>query len=1636
MAVRRSGARARRAVRRGARARRRRAGVAGAAEGRRRADPLRRGAPARPPPRRRRRAPARAVRAPPTAAAGQPPLRRLQGHGAAARRPSCASLAGCVLHGPRRACVNGPVLTAHSLGRLRARARRRRPASAAGEDFLSGTSGTVGGRRGALLRARDAWLDVARGAAPRRACAAPRAAQPPRRRVLVLGVERPGSLDGRRAAPSCVRTRHDVDVVTAPPGGAASSRTSTRCSPPHPPAAYDWLLVVDDDVALPRGFLDALPVRRRALRPAARPARPPPALPRRLAGHAPRARARPRARRRSSRSGPVTAFHRDSFDVLLPFPDLRMGWGLDAHWAAVAARARLADRRRRRHARRPHAAPGGQRLPARRRRGARRAPSSPDRPYVRRDEAARDARVAQRIALVQPREGRGRRGVLPARPRPGARASGPTARRSPRATPAPTCACSSCTARSRRARRALRDAPRALRALACASRGTPSSTASTSATCRSSPRRARAPTGRWGAWAAPTLAVALRRLRARVPLRPRPRPLRRARGDAVRRARVGAPLVVSVHGGDVLSPRRATAPGARAVRRALGAARGSCSPTRPASQRGRRGLGARRHARRAPRHRPPRAAAAQAAAPDARHRRPPRRAQAPRRRPARAVAAARPPPGAALRRSSATAPSAQPLERLAAELGRRRPRRASPASCRTPRRCAARPRARTCSCMPSVDEAFGVAYVEAMAGGVPGDRLPRRGRARGDRRRGRRASASSRPATPRRSPRELDALLAEPAYRGARRARARDRRSAPSRGSAAGARRSPPTRTRCGERRPVLFVTNHAPPDRAGAFAALHEREGVELALFGGRSHHATARARGPRRAASPRRPARRPRAGRRAGATAPSWRDRPGRVALPAAYLGARRARVPFVLWARSGRTRARRRTRRAPAAAPPLPPRGAVVTYGPHVTRLRAAARGARRSPSAPQAVDNAFWAHAGRRDAARGRSRRCSSGATRPRRASTCCVEAWRARRAAPAAASRWSRHRTPSSAREQVAQLLRGRRRSGRTVGPHARLPRAVGARRQRSHEPGRPRHRHRRRRRRRRRARPPRAHRPRRPRRRRRRARRRAAPPARRPRAARAARRQAARDVAAYTHDAWADGFAAPCGARPAGDPLLALGTQPGRGIATAPARCDRAMRRLLTALTILLPRRARDGRRRRRRDQAAARRLPRRAHRRHLHAGASTRRRSTSCPTDVDEYTDCREVIQRGRLAALSAGKHKSTARRRVHRHGRGRRRRRRLGRRRAAGSAGTAGARARPAPTRWPPPRPPQKQGPRAGRRSPPSRCDVGGELVQPGALGLGALAAAGRGVPTPLLAAHRACSPPRALRRRRLVALEPCPRTPPRLSRRAFARRLDAAARRAPSRWRRSAFGAVLAAIALRAAAACSSAPLTKVEIGARRSPPARWPRRRRRAAATRAGCGARSTLALSPRSSRSPRCRSSGRSSPSDAWVEANRTLSYLAVMVGGRRARAARPAALGRAARRRRARQRDRLRLRAADEGLPRRARPRRDLRAPARAVRLLERGRAHGRGWAGPACLWLGARRSGHAALNALAYPALGLLFVALLLAYSRGALLALAFGCALWFAIVPLRLRGVAVLATSAVCGGARGASGPSPRTR
>ena len=72
----------------------------------------------------------------------------------------------------------------------------------------------------------------------------------------------------------------------------------------------------------------------------------------------------------------------------------------------------------------------------------------------------------------------------------------------------------------------------------------------------------------------------------------------------------------------------------------------------------------------------------------------------------------------------------------------------------------------------------------------------------------------------------------------------------------------------------------------------------------------------------------------------------------------------------------------------------------------------------------------------------------------------------------------------------------------------------------------------------------------------------------------------------------------------------------------------------------------------------------------------------------------------------------------------------------------------------------------------------------------------------------------------------------------------------------------------------------------------------------------------------------------------------------------------------------------------------------------------------------PPLLWLAARRSGHAAANALAWPGIGLLLVCLMLSYSRGALVALLIGLALWFAVVPLRLRGTVALAAAVLGAG------------
>jgi hypothetical protein len=272
------------------------------------------------------------------------------------------TLAGCIGHVLRRRCPAGLTMVAHSAGRtregllaqLQAREpdaarpadRRGRDASANGdgpavdgavEDFLSGESGTVGGldaiRRSIVDEAENAW-DLASGRRLRLGLAARH--EPPLRKVLALGVERPEHRTLAAAIRAELeRSRHDVELHTCAPVGAGKFENLNRLLTAHPVDGYDWLVVIDDDVELPRGFLDRmLFLCERFALDLAQPA------------HRHNSHAAWQVTRRRAGSvvretpfveiGPVTAFARSTFSTLLPFPSLRMGWGLDLHWAALA----------------------------------------------------------------------------------------------------------------------------------------------------------------------------------------------------------------------------------------------------------------------------------------------------------------------------------------------------------------------------------------------------------------------------------------------------------------------------------------------------------------------------------------------------------------------------------------------------------------------------------------------------------------------------------------------------------------------------------------------------------------------------------------------------------------------------------------------------------------------------------------------------------------------------------------------------------------------------------------------------------------------------------------------------------------------------------------------------------------------------------------------------------------------------------------------------------------------------------------------------------------------------------------------------------------------------------------------------
>lgn len=209
--------------------------------------------------------------------------------------------------------------------------------SAGDDQFLSGTSGYVAGIRATTRAvAADALADLFAQTRlqPQRLRRAAR--RWPRRSILVLAIERPDVPNLlAEAREELHRSRHQVRFASVAAGDRGKFENLNLLLSENPPQGHDWLLILDDDVGLPQGFLDSFVfLAERFQFRLAQPAH-------RHLSHAAwqvtRRRAASVARKTAFvEIGPVVGLAAATFDVLLPFPALRAGWGLDAHWSALA----------------------------------------------------------------------------------------------------------------------------------------------------------------------------------------------------------------------------------------------------------------------------------------------------------------------------------------------------------------------------------------------------------------------------------------------------------------------------------------------------------------------------------------------------------------------------------------------------------------------------------------------------------------------------------------------------------------------------------------------------------------------------------------------------------------------------------------------------------------------------------------------------------------------------------------------------------------------------------------------------------------------------------------------------------------------------------------------------------------------------------------------------------------------------------------------------------------------------------------------------------------------------------------------------------------------------------------------------
>jgi hypothetical protein len=172
----------------------------------------------------------------------------------------------------------------------------------------------------------------------------------PPRQVLVLGIYKPeGAAGMARAVSAMRRSRHWVRIALGATGAAAPALAEETMAVQMPGSKFanlnrlvelagaedaKWVVILDDDVVLPKRFSDRLiAVAERAELDLAQPAQS-------WTSDAPWrvTRRRPYLLRltRFVEIGPLTLMRRRIFDELSPFPEEGMGWGVELHWAALA----------------------------------------------------------------------------------------------------------------------------------------------------------------------------------------------------------------------------------------------------------------------------------------------------------------------------------------------------------------------------------------------------------------------------------------------------------------------------------------------------------------------------------------------------------------------------------------------------------------------------------------------------------------------------------------------------------------------------------------------------------------------------------------------------------------------------------------------------------------------------------------------------------------------------------------------------------------------------------------------------------------------------------------------------------------------------------------------------------------------------------------------------------------------------------------------------------------------------------------------------------------------------------------------------------------------------------------------------